>query len=407
MIDEKGNLKEILVTRHPIFDMDKEVFAYELMFKADFQNSVRHLKGDESALKAFDGFLINGLKILAGGKKVFINFKSDMLLTEMPFMFPSDLLGIGILESLKKESEKKLTSAIKKLKDSGYMLMLSEEAGKKQDLPLIGLADIIGKDFRTFDLKKEYKDLDSGCLQKVKFLAKSVETAADYDTAVNKGYKYFQGSFFSKADLVPVRNIPSYKINFLRLLKEINKPSVQFNEIEEILKKDVSITYKLLRYINSTKFGFKNSVESIRHALTLLGDLEIRKWLSLIILSGTGTNKPQELIKNTIIRAKFCEFIASVARKKELPKFFLMGMFSMVDAFLDRPLEETLLELPLDAKVKAALNGEDDNRFRRVLDVALDYERGDWENLAQSVQKLKLDEKMIGPLYLEAVQWAS
>jgi EAL and modified HD-GYP domain-containing signal transduction protein len=135
--------------------------------------------------------------------------------------------------------------------------------------------------------------------------------------------------------------------------------------------------------------------------------MEVRKWLSLIVLSGTGTDKPQELLKSTIIRARFCETIAEQLKvPDDLSGYFLMGMFSMVEAFLDRPMTEILAELPLDAAIKAALMGEE-NRYRQVFDVVLDYERGDWRNFSRSAGKLELDEKKAVALYLEAVEWAS
>jgi EAL and modified HD-GYP domain-containing signal transduction protein len=200
-----------------------------------------------------------------------------------------------------------------------------------------------------------------------------------------------------------VRSIPSYKINLIRILKEINKPTVHFNEIEKILKRDVSITYKLLRFVNSAAFGLKSTVQSIRHALTLLGEVEVRKWLSLIVLSGMGTDKPHELIRSAIIRAKFCESLAAALHyEKEMSSFFLVGMFSMVDAFLDRPMEEILDELPLKSDIKSALQGKP-NRYRDVLELVLEHERGGWRNVNGVRGRLKLDEQKISTLYLEAV----
>ncbi|MCP5102104.1 MAG: HDOD domain-containing protein [bacterium] len=426
-MEENAGIQEILVTRQPIFDKNKEVFAYELLFGSAFQEHARKrwsgngAAGEEEtdsrpgrkaaksfkAFKDVDSFLLNGLKTLSGGKKAFITFNSDMLVTEFPLMFPSELLGVVVLE--RPETPEPMHRSLKKIKSAGYTLMLGDSAleyGEGVDPALVTLADIIGCDFRSKDLQQcrpTLKGLDMG---EVKFLAKSVETATDYGVAEGKGYAYFQGDFFSKPDVVPVRSIPSYKVNLVKILKEINKPSVQFDRVEAILKKDVSITYKLLRFINSAKFGFKTPVQSIHHGLTLLGEMEVRKWLSLIVLSGTGTDKPLELIKNTIIRARFCESIAAELKLTvDLPKFFLMGMFSMVEAFLDRPLEEILVELPLAPAIKAALLGED-NRFRDVLDVVLDYERGDWRNFNQSAGRLRLDETRAVSLYLDSVEWA-
>ena len=328
-----------------------------------------------------------------------------MLMTEYPLLFPSDVMGISVLE--KPPSRQKMAGAIKKMKKAGYLLMLGDCALNEGGVSLLKMVDIVGCDFRRTSPRECGAALSDEKMTQVKFLAKGVETATDYQLAGEKGYEYFQGDFFNRADMVPIRNIPSYKVTLLKVLKEINKPDVRFDRIEEILKRDVSIAYKLLRFINSAKFGLKTTVNSIHHALTLLGETEVRKWLSLIVLSGTGTDKTQELLKSTIIRARFCETIAEQLKNvKDLSAFFLMGMFSMVEAFLDRPLYEILAELPLDPDIKAALMGKD-NRYRQVLDVVLDYERGDWTNFSLSADQLNLDEKKAVSLYFEAVEWAS
>ena len=240
-----------------------------------------------------------------------------------------------------------------------------------------------------------------------RFLARGVETSTDFELAAEAGYHYFQGDFFGKEDMISCRNIPSYKLNLMRILKEINKPSVQFDKIEKILQKDVSITYKLLRFVNSAFFGLKTTVQSIRHTLALLGEAEVRKYLSFIVLSSIGTDKPLELIRITIIRARFCEYIASeLGFKSDLSNFFLMGMFSMVNAFLDRPMEDILADLPLVSPVKTALLGRP-NHFRDVLELVKDYERGDWTHLHQMTRRLKIKEKKIAALYLDAVEWGT
>lgn len=397
---EAESLRELLVARQPIFDRKKDVFAYELVFEPGFQH-----RAEDPALKAVDTFLLNGLKTLSEGRRVFINFTPEMLVTEYPLMFPSDVMGISVLE--KPTSRQKMAGAVRKMKKAGYLLMLGDRALNEGGVSLLKLVDIVGCDFRRRSPRECGAVLNDEKITQVKFLAKGVETATDYQLAGEKGYEYFQGDFFNRADIVPVRNIPSYKVTLLKVLKEINKPDVRFDRIEEILKRDVSITYKLLRFINSAKFGLKTTVNSIRHALTLLGETEVRKWLSLIVLSGTGTDKTQELLKSTIIRARFCETIAEQLKNvKDLSAFFLMGMFSMVEAFLDRPLYEILSELPLEPDIKAALMGKD-NRYRHVLDAVLDYERGDWTNFSESAGRLNLDEKKAVALYFEAVEWAS
>lgn len=422
---EKQNtlIQKINVTRQPIFDKQKDVFAYELIFRSNLCLQDRFLAkygaaaedngGSSSAGAGMDSLFITGLRRLTGGKLAVINFNREMLLGQLHLMFPSDLLGIELLEKSPDKSKDKasppgsdIAKIVGKMKNAGYLLILNDWLFNEADISLVKMADIIGVDFRSMGLQKRFSVFEEPHLRP-RFLARSVETATDYEIASEKGYHYFQGEFFSKPDLMAVRSIPSYKINFMRILKEINKTTVHFIEIEKILKRDISITYKLLRFVNSAAFGLKTTVQSIKHALALLGEAEVRKLLSLIILSSLGTDKPHELLRSSIIRAKFCESLsAALGYEKEMSSFFLVGMFSMVDAFLDRPMEEILDDLPLKSDIKSALLGKP-NRYRDVLDLVIDYERGEWRNVCNVVERLRMDEQTISTLYLDAVEWGT
>ncbi|MCP5053803.1 MAG: HDOD domain-containing protein [bacterium] len=408
--DEKNTkshkLQEVVVARQPIFDKKKEVFAYELLFRSDFQEHLTYApttkKKGKTSIEGVDSIFISGLKRLTNGKKAVINFNREMLLNKLPLVFPSDLLGVEIHED--SESDNKMTKSVSKLKNAGYLVVINDSLFNQADFSLIKLADVVGVDFRSGGLQKRISFFEDNHTRP-RFLARSVETACDYDLASEKGYQYFQGSFFSAVDMVSVRSIPGYKMNLMRILREINKPAVEFSRIEEILKKDVSITYKLLRLINSASFGFKTQVQSIHHALTLLGEGEIRKWLSLIVLSSVGTDKPQELVRGTLVRAKLCESIASKLNyKRERSNFFLMGMFSMVDAFLGRPMPEILVDLPLDTHIKDALLGNP-NHYRDVLELVIGYEKAEWRTFDQMTENLGIDRYILSGFYIDAVEW--
>jgi c-di-GMP-related signal transduction protein len=397
-------LQEIAVARHPIFDRKKEVFAYELLFKADLQERMtgisRKKKTVRASVKGMDSILTTGLMRLTSGKLAVINFNREMVINKLPMIFPSEMLGVELLENA--DADKKMALSVKKLKEKGYLVIVNDDLFNHGALPLIKMADIVGVDFRSPGLQKRFSIFEEDPARP-RFMAKSVETAVDFDVAMDKGYQFFQGDFFSAVDIVSLRSIPGYKMNLMRILKEINKPYVEFERIEEILKKDVSITYKLLCFINSPNFGFKTTVQSIHHALTLLGEVEVRKYLSLIVLSSVGTDKPQELVQSALVRAKFCEGLA-MELKKETPNFFLMGMFSLVDAFLGRPMTEVLAGLPLAKDVKNALTGSK-NIYRDVLDLVMDYEKGDWRSYEQSITNFNIDSQTISALYFDAIQW--
>jgi EAL and modified HD-GYP domain-containing signal transduction protein len=273
-------------------------------------------------------------------------------------------------------------------------------------LPLLRLTDIIKVDFLSTakevrkDLVKKLKPLG------VAFLAEKIETQDMFEEAVDLGYTYCQGYFFSRPKIVTGKDIPGFKLNYLRLLQEIHRPDLDFGKLEEIIRGEVSLSYKLLRYINSPFFGRKDEISSLKQALLLLGEKETIKWLTLVILASMGEDKPQELVAQSLFRAKFCEPLAPlVGLLSQKESLFLLGLFSMIDALLDRPLPEILAEIPIAEEIKGALLGEN-NRLRKVFQYVLSYEKGEWNTLADIGLRGLSDEK-VSRLYLEAVRGLS
>ena len=201
--------------------------------------------------------------------------------------------------------------------------------------------------------------------------------------------------------------MPGYKLNYLQMLKEIQLPGINFHRLEAIVKHDMALSFKLLRYINSAYFGLRNKVSSILHAMMLLGAREFKQWASLVIMAGMGSDKPDELVIQALIRGRFCESLAPMlGMKQRAQELFLLGMFSVIDAILDRPLEEILKDLPLSDDIKDALCGKP-NRLRAVFDYVLAYEKGDWDRVSEMAAGLGLrDESGIPAIYLHAVHWA-
>ena len=188
------------------------------------------------------------------------------------------------------------------------------------------------------------------------------------------------------------------------MLQEINSPEMDFRKIEDLIKREVSVSYKLLRYINSAFFGLRRKVESIRQALALLGERNIKKWISLIALSSMGEDKPMELAASSLIRAQFCESLApKMGMRDREHDLFLMGLFSMIDAIIDRPMAEILDELSISEDIKVALSGGE-NRFRDVYETILAYEKGDWEQFSVLATKLGLDEAEVPNFHFNSVE---
>jgi EAL and modified HD-GYP domain-containing signal transduction protein len=394
---------DIFVARQPIFDVHRHVFAYELLFRKGFQNYASKFDLEYATVKVISNSLIMGLHRLTGGKKTFIKFNRQLLLADIPRLFPTDLLAVEIQDQV--DPEKNIITVCEKMRKAGYLMVLDDFTFDEIYRPLLHIVDILKVDFLVRDRSYRSSIIERVNAPKVKFLAEKIETQEQFEEARKLGYHYFQGFFFHKPDVLSSREMPGYKLNYLQILKKVCDPDLPFDDIEAILKHDISLTYKLLRFINSASYGFRVTVRSIKHALVLLGKREVKKWLTLIALSGIGSNKPPELMNNTLIRARFCELIGQeLELKDQTPEFFLVGMFSMADAFLDRPMDEVLEGLPLDETLKDALLGKP-GLFKNILDLVLAYERADWASAGRLADRLNLTESKLVGHYVEAVQW--
>nr|HPO45721.1 HDOD domain-containing protein [Spirochaetota bacterium] len=288
-----------------------------------------------------------------------------------------------------------------------YTIVLDDFIFKPELQRFVDMADIIKLDFRISGVRERQALIGQLGHDRIRFLAEKIETRSEFDEAMEMGFSYFQGYFFARPEIVAGRDIPGYKLNYMQILREVHKPDADFGELEEIVKRDVSITYKLLRFINSAAFGFAKKIQSIKQAISLLGLKEFRKLVSLVALSGMGDDKPEELVLTSMSRARFCELIAPrIGMKDRSSDLFLTGMFSMIDAFIDQPMEEILNDLPLSEAIKTALLGGE-NLYRTALETAMSYERGDWDSLGLLNKQLGLGENEFPHIFQSSIRWAS
>ncbi|HWR05629.1 EAL and HDOD domain-containing protein [Sporomusa sp.] len=397
---------EVHVARQPIFDNKLNVFGYELLFRSNFINSYDSADGDQATHDVIaNSFLLFGLETLTGGKKAFINFTANSLRNNIPAMLPRKLVAVEILEDIIPDAA--IINACKKLKQDGYLLVLDDFAFAPAYLPLVEVADIIKVDFRTTPPAERWQLIQRLQGYPLKFLAEKVETHEEFEAALQMGYSYFQGYFFCKPLIMSGRNLPGYKANYLHILQEINRPELEFSQIEAIIRRDVSLSYKLLKFINSSVFGFRKRISSLRQALTLLGQKELIKWVSLIALKGIGDDKPGELILRSLIRARFAESLAAGRMPAALvANAFLMGMFSHIDVLLDRPIGEILEEISLDERIRNAILEKGHNQFSALYKLIQTYEQGDWQAYSGYVADLGINEQDVAKSYRESLLWA-
>jgi len=395
---------QAFLARQPIFDKHQNVYAYELLYRSGLKNNFYNdADGDHATSSVItNGFLSIGMETITRGKMAFINFTRNLLLKEIATVFPKELMGVEILEDVEPDAE--IVATCKKLKQAGYTLVLDDFVFKPEFTPLLEFMDIIKVDFINTTPESRGSVIQQINSKRIKFLAEKVETRAAFKQAVELGYTYFQGYFFAKPEIIAGQAIPATKMNFLRLLQQVNQPELDYDKLEKIFKEDVTLTYKMLLYINSPYFGFPNRIRSVRHALTLIGMKEAQKWLSLIAMSSMGTDKSEELVLTSLSRANLSELLAPlVGLKERSSELFLMGLFSLLDAFLDQPLPDILEQLPISDDIKNALVGRQ-GLLGEVLKLVIVYEMGDWNQVFACVSKLKSVEDHLPELFIKTLE---
>ena len=396
---------DVFLTRQPIFDRTQQVYAYEFLYQKDDANTFSGKNPDKLASNAIlNSFDLLGIQNLTGGKKAFVNLSGPLLRQGVATLFSRDLLTVEILEDIYPDEE--IIESCKQLKENGYLLVFNDFVFREGYEPLAELADIVKIDFITSDNKEKIEIGKKLTNNRIKFLAEKIETKADFEHAKEWGCTYFQGFFFSIPEVLSVHDIQPLKFQYLRLIKEVNEKEIDFEHISDIVSKDVSLSYKILKLINSAAFGFRNRITSVRQALVILGTREVRKWVSLIAFKGIGEGQTDELIQLSLVRAKFSETLsASSPYRDKAEELFLMGLFSSLDALMHRPMEEVLNDLPIPDEVRNALLTKD-GLFGEFYKLILDYEKGDWDKVTKYGEHMGLECKNISKSYLDAVAWS-
>lgn len=397
----------IFLARQPIFDVKGNVVAYELLFRSSNENCYSGTDGNSATIDVISNtFFSIGIEEVTGGKKAFINFTEELLTREIATLLPPDILTVEILETV--EPTKEVILACKSLKEKGYTLALDDFVLKEKFMSLVNLSDIIKIDFMITKGLYRKEVIEKLKDKNIKFLAEKVETVEEFETAKRYGYTYFQGYYFSKPKIIEGKEIPKNKMAILKLMEHLNKGEFDYDYVAQLVMKDVSTSYKLLKYINSSFFSLKNEVKSIKNAITLLGREEFVKWIYLTVLGNLNEDKPDELINLSLIRAKFCENIQMAIDEdvKKQCEAYIIGLVSLIDCILNVSIEKVVTELALPAEISKALNGEE-NEYRSILGTVISYERNDMKKVMEYAKTISLDLKTIAKAYMEALLWTN
>jgi len=363
------------LARQPILDRNRKLYAYELLFRSGIQNSYESTNPEQASLSMFDTSFLIGLKRLTAGQRAFVNCPRDFLLEDYVSLLPNDLVVVELLETIVPDAE--VIDACHRLKQKGYLLALDDFVDTADWAPLVEIADFIKADFRLTSRLEQRSLAARYSGRGIRMLAEKVETPEEYSEAMKMGYSLFQGYFFCRPEMLQQRSIPSFKLAYLLLLRAATAPDFDIDELASRIKREPSLTFKLLRYLNSVVFDLRAEIHSIHQALYLLGERELRKWIAVVSVSVLADGKPDELMTVPLIRGRFCELLApDIGMNDQSSDLFLLGLLSVMDAILDQPLDVILEELPVRAEIKEALL-QKPVPYRNVLDLATAMERAD------------------------------
>lgn len=399
-------MEEAFIGRQAILDQQQKVYAYEILFRSGLKNAFDPtLDGNVATQSVMVGAMLEfGLKKLVSDKKAFINFTEQNLLNRAPKLLPPENVVVEILENVQPTPE--IVEAVRELKADGYKIALDDFVLLPGYEPLIEMADIIKVDFRITTDPEERQKLREILPSHVRLLAEKIETEEEFHQAMAFGYVLFQGYFFCKPAILHQKKLTSNALSRMRLLKEINRQNVDFASMTNIISSDTNLVHKLLTYINSAGIGLVNHVSNLKQATVLLGASGVKRWVTLISLQTFSEDKPPELFTLSLLRAKFCELIAGELKRPGLTQDagFLIGMFSLLDVLLMLPMEEVLKEVALADDLNAALLGED-NDLRRILDLVIAYEKGDWDKVIACCEREHIPVDHLKPKYDAVLEW--
>ena len=392
------------LARQPIFTPERAVYGYELLFRSSPENSFDRSQPDFAAASSTDSLFLFGIDRLTDGRRAFINCTREFLVRDFPTLLPKDRIVVEILETV--HIDEQVLGACDRLKKAGYLIALDDYQDTPEWQRMIAFADFLKIDLQITPPEEQRRLVRTYSSPKLSLVAERVETYEVFERTLHWGYSYFQGYFFARPQMLTRHDVPAFKLNYLRVLQAANRPVMDIREISECIKAETSLSYRLLRYLNSPVFPLITEVKSIPHALSLLGERGVRKWISLVAIACMGDGKPFELITLPLIRARFCELLARPAHMAENSNdLFLLGLLSAVDAILDLPMEEVLREITIHPDIRAALLGHQ-NKYRQIFDISQHYEKGDWDAISATAASLGISERDVPDLYLQSVSWA-
>lgn len=394
---------DIYVGRQPIFNKNYEVIGYELLYRSGDKNFYDAIDGDKATIDVLiNSFMNIGIEKLTNGARCFINFTETLLKKQLPFHFPKNLVVVEILENI--PYSEGLLDICRKLKTEGYTIALDDFIFFDQYIPLFPYIDIIKIDFsKQNDYKRFRPYID---MYHIHLLAEKIETSDQLEEAVRNGFSCFQGYFFSKPIIVKEKSLPKIAYTSrLSLITLLNKNELNFEEIVATIESDPSLTYRLLKTVNSFFLSSTPKIKSIRHAAILLGTNHLKSWLTVLTLQEPNEPFRNEVIINCLVRAKTLEQLAELIHLcDEKDVLFFMGICSSLHLLLHRPLHEILQELHVDEAIQQGLNGYP-CIYSLLYDLVIALETNDTKKISDLTNTLNIPIQEALAIYQHSIEW--
>ncbi len=391
----------VLIGRQPIFNRAQEVIGYELLYRSlNAPDRAVIVDGDQATLQVIlNSFLDIGPNDLLDDKLAFINLTRNFIVGHYPLPFPANQTVVEILEDI--PVTRMLVAAVSDLARKGFLVALDDVSDLERVRPLLPLAHIVKLDIRKTPaaglpaIAAELKGYG------VKLLAEKVETQLEFQRCLELGFDFFQGYFFCKPATIRHRQMESMRVVVLQALAKLEDPNVDFDKLGSVIGSDVSLSYKLLRLVNSGYYSLPNPIVSMRQALVLLGLEQLRGWMTLLMMSQLQ-NKPHELATEALIRARMSEQMARAIGRKSAEGFFLTGLFSVLDAYMDLPMQDAVKGMPISAQIRQALLFHEGVEGA-VLSAIHSFEQGNW----QASLDLGLSPLQVNTIFANAVTYST
>ena len=392
-------MADCFIGRQPIFNRNKEVYAYELLYRSSEINAAGDIDRDVATSQmVMNSFIEIGLENIVGHRLAFLNMTQQFLITPELMCFPPEQVVLEIPEDV--EIDDNVVSAVKNLHDKGYTIALDGfQAGSAHER-LLDSADVVKLDALGRDDQQLKADLAKLSSRDMLLMAKRVETEDRMFKLMDMGFDYFQGNFLSEVKIVSGKRLPTNKVAILQLLSKVSDPRADLEDMVNLISQDASLSLRVLRFVNSPLSGLMREVDSIHQAVILLGRDIIKNWVMLLTIANLDDTLP-ELITTAFVRARLCENLAKEAGCSGADSFFTVGLFSLVDAMMGLTMETLLEDLPFTDELKNALL-ENGGERGAALTCAQEMELG----APSGIKFAAVDPQRIADLYLEALQWA-